>query len=181
MSRPCLRLGTAAWANSNGFSHVPFSALVMLVCVMTLVITLDVRAEEPLWSNEVRRIDPSKQNYERLPPRAPTVLPNARPTGSFRVRGFFRVRDSVSFIYRSKKYKLAGVEPVANSKVCLDKDGRKWACGIMARNTFEDLLTARDVFCAPTEEAEAWTYVKCGKEDLDVATDMIERGFAETK
>ncbi|MGJ8569300.1 MAG: hypothetical protein ACSHXI_01205 [Hoeflea sp.] len=76
---------------------------------------------------------------------------------------------------------MSGAEPVANSKICLDKQGRRWGCGIMARNTFEELLTSRGVSCVPTEEAEAWTYVKCGKESLDVATDMIERGFAETR
>lgn len=152
------------------------------LCAVALVlVSPGVRAEEVLWSNEVRRIDPSQQKYERLPPRAPTVLPNALPKGSFRVRGFFRLRDSVSFIYKNKSYKLSGAEPVANSKICLDKQGRRWGCGIMARNTFEELLTSRDVFCVPTEEAGAWTYVTCGKEGLDVATDMIERGFAETR
>lgn len=138
-------------------------------------------AEEPLWPNEVRRVDPALQDYERLPARPPTVLPNARPKGAFRVRGFFRVRDSVSFIYNKKNYRLAGARPVANSKICLDKAGRKWACGIMARNKLEELLTSSNVFCVPTEETDTWIFVKCGKDDLDIASDMIERGFAETK
>ncbi|MEQ8482584.1 MAG: hypothetical protein RIC18_18190 [Hoeflea sp.] len=135
-------------------------------------------AEEPLWSNEVRRIDPSQQTYERLPPKPPTVLPNARPKGSFRLRGFFRVRDSVSFVYKKKSYRLSGAEPVANSKICLDEQGRRWGCGIIARNSLVQLLKSRDVFCVPTREAEQWTYVDCGKDGLDVATDMIENGFA---
>lgn len=184
MSRHCRRPGTAACTSSNDHTALPGSALNFVVGLWAAALLLfapGVSAEELLWSNEVRRIDPSQQNYERLPPRAPAVLPNARPKGAFRVRGFFRVRDSVSFIYKNKKYKLSGAEPVANSKICLDKQGRRWGCGIMARNTFEELLTSRDVFCVPTEEAEAWTYVKCGKEGLDIATDMIERGFAETR
>tara|TARA_R110000850_G_scaffold239997_1_gene364688 strand:- start:553 stop:1044 length:492 start_codon:yes stop_codon:yes gene_type:complete len=160
----------------------PFLSLLAGLCAAAVMLVSPVvRAEELLWSNEVRRIDPSQQDYERLPPRAPTVLPNTRPKGAFRVRGFFRVRDSVSFIYRKKSYKLSGAEPVANSKICVDKQGRRWGCGIMARNRFEELLTSRDVFCVPTGEADAWVFVKCGKEGLDVAAEMIERGFAETR
>ena len=149
----------------------------MSICPVVLG-TPFAAAEEPLWSNEVRRIDPSQQNYERLPAKPPTILPNARPKGSFRVRGFFRVRDSVSFVYKKKSYRLAGAEPVPNSKICLDEVGRRWGCGIIARNSFEKLLKSTDVFCLPTEEAEEWTYVTCGKEGLDVATEMIARGFA---
>lgn len=180
MNRCCRRLETAACANSNGYSRVLRATfgLVMALCAAILVAVPVASAEEPLWSNEVRRIDPSQQSYERLPPKEPTVLPNARPKGSFRLRGFFRVRDSVSFIYRNKTYRLAGAEPVSNSKICFDEQSRRWGCGIIARNSFEQLLKSRDVFCAPTGEAEKWTYVECGKEGLDVAADMIERGFA---
>ena len=94
------------------------------------------------------------------------------------MRGFFRVRDSVSFVYKKKSYRLSGAEPVANSKICVDEEGRRWGCGIIARNSFEKLLKSTDVYCVPTEESEDWIYVTCGKEGLDVAADMIERGFA---
>jgi len=180
VSRHCRRPRTAACTSRDDRFSLRDSALSLFAAALVLV-SPDARAEEPLWSNEVRRIDPSQQNYERLPPKQPTVLPNARPKGSFRVRGFFRLRNSVSFIYKNKSYKLSGAEPVANSKICIDKQGRRWGCGIMARNRFEELLTSRDVFCVPVEETEAQTFVKCGKESFDVATDMIERGFAETK
>ena len=182
MSQHCRRPETAACTSSNGFSRLPGAVfgLIMALCAAVLVGVPVAGAEEPMWTNEVRRIDPSQQNYERLPPKEPTVLPNARPKGSFRLRGFFRVRDSVSFIYRNKTYRLSGAEPVANSKICLDEQGRRWGCGIIARNSLEQLLKSRDVFCAPTEEADKWTYVDCGKEGLDVASDMIERGFAVT-
>lgn len=183
MSQHYRRPGIAACTSHNGFPRLPGAVfgLVMAFCAAFLVAVPVAGAEEPLWSNEVRRIDPSQQDYERLPPRAPTILPNARPKGAFRVRGFFRVRDSVSFVYKNKSYKLSGAEPVANSKICLDKQGRRWGCGIVARNRFEELLTSRGIFCVPAEETEAQIFIKCGKEGFDVATDMIERGFAETK
>ncbi|MCY0096374.1 hypothetical protein [Hoeflea ulvae] len=159
MSRRCLRSGTV------------FAAAM-------LVLSQPAHADEVLWPSEVRRVDPSSQDYERLPPRPPTASPNARPAGSFRIRGFFRVRDSVSFTYNKKNYRLAGADPVANSKICLDRQGRRWGCGIIARTTFEELLSSAKVFCLPVEEADDWTAVKCGSETLDIATEMIARGFA---
>lgn len=182
MRLSCRRPGPAA-ISSNPCLRRSCPALVLAIAasVLVLVLSSPASAEEPLWPNEVRRIDPGLQNFERLPARPPTVLPNARPKGSFKIRGFFRVRDSVSFVYKKKNYRLAGTEPVANSKICLNDGGRKWACGIMARNKLEELLTSRDVFCVPTEETDTWIFVECGKEDLDIASDMIERGFAETR
>ena len=167
-------------ARNNAFSRLPGSVLGLSIAVWAGALTFfpGAYAEEPLWPSEVRRVDPSRQNYVRLPPRVQTALPNARPKGSFRVRGFFRVRDSVSFVHRDKSYRLSGAEPVANSKICLDNQGRRWGCGIIARNTLAELLKSRDVFCVPTVEEEEWTYVECGTEALDVAADMIERGFA---
>ena len=179
MSRCCRRPAAVACATGKGLSRLPGAILGLLLSICAAVVGVhEAAGEEPLWSNEVRRIDPSQQNFERLPPKSPTVLPNARPKGSFRVRGFFRVRDSVSFVYKKKSYRLSGAEPVANSKICVDEEGRRWGCGIIARNSFEKLLKSTDVYCVPTEESEDWIYVTCGKEGLDVATDMIERGFA---
>lgn len=152
--------------------------VVAWIAIFAMILAEFALADDVLWPTEIRRIDPGNQNYERLPPKLPTVVPNARPAGSFRIRGFFRVRNSASFIYNKRVYKLRDAEPIDNSKICLHEDGRQWGCGIMARNTFRELLTSKDVFCRPVEETEAWTFVRCGKEGFDVADKMIDCGFA---
>ena len=135
-------------------------------------------ADEVIWSNEVRRVDPSKQTYERLPAKPPTVLPDATPAGSFRIRGFVRIKDSTSFVYKKKTYTLSRADPIPNSKICFEKDGGRWNCGLKARTVFQQYLSAKDVLCVPVTTTDTSISVTCGSEELDVATKLIELGFA---
>jgi endonuclease YncB( thermonuclease family) len=150
----------------------------MALGVAALVCANSVRADDVLWPSEVRRVDPGRQDYERLPPKEPAALPNAKPVGWFRVRGFVRITDSASFVYNKKAYKLAGADPIANSKICLDKNGGRWNCGLKARNVFKQYLTDREVSCVPIETTDLLTSVECGSDAFDVATEMIRLGFA---
>lgn len=168
-----------AWPPGAEMTGKAASYLLLAGLVASWHQTAAVAADDaPLWTNDVKRVDPAKQDYERLPPRLPSPPERRSEPGTFRIKGFLRVRDSVTFIYAGKTYRLAGALPVPNSDLCLERDGSRWPCGIVARNALRSLLTSRRISCAPRQTEENWVVVRCGNDETDLASQMIALGYA---
>lgn len=135
-------------------------------------------ADEPLWTAGVRRVDRERQGLVRLPDRPQASLKAKAARGSFRVRGFFRIHDSVSFSFKGRHYRLAHVNPIPNAQICLHKDGTRWPCGLEARAALETLLVAIGTVCVQTATTTDLALVACRAGDHDIAALQVARGYA---
>lgn len=154
--------------------------MVLATAVSAAGVSLAATAEEPIWPNGIRRVDPAKQTYERLPSRASAQSASSQESGWFRPIGFFRVLDGTSFHYKGQRYRLAGVAPIPNGRICVRDDGTRWACGLAARNVLSRMIKANGVRCVPLAKRAQEVEVRCGNDAYDVAKGLIAYGFART-
>lgn len=151
----------------------------LVTLLATAGLSFAATADEAIWPSDVRRVDPAKQSYERLPSRAqaaPTA--SGQKPASFRPTGFFRVLDSTSFHYKGQRYRMAGITPVPNNKICVKDDGIRWACGLAARNELSKMIKASGVHCVPLAKGTDVVEVRCGDDVSDLAEQLVARGFA---
>lgn len=135
-------------------------------------------AEEALWPDAVRRVDRARQRFVRLPDRPQPAVKASAALGSFRVRGFFRVHDSVSFTFKGQHYRLANVDPIPNKQTCVAVNGARTPCGLEARTALEALLKAIGTVCVPTGTTTDAVLVACRAGNQDIATLQAAQGYA---
>ncbi len=78
--------------------------------------------------------------------------------------------DGTTLVQGQRKLKLHGVEGPSATQVCLDEQGRRWACGLQARAALHNVLTGGSLSCQPR--------VALGRGDLTVSCSM-RRSSAE--
>ena len=83
------------------------------------------QSEQPLWTTQPTRIDPSRQHFERIP--AKKVVRDSR--NWLVVPQRIRVIDSTSFTAGETTYRLANIRPVKSKRLCQAIEGGRWACG----------------------------------------------------
>lgn len=131
---------------------------ILLIQVMTKVSSpetahrarLDVTADS-LWTSEpVKVADASHQQFERLP--AP---PDPYPL-KFRADARWRALDSNRFSFNGAIYRVADLLPVERNRVCIDTQGRRFACGLNAFKALGNVVRGKFLECRilPGEDAE---------------------------
>jgi len=137
-------------------------------------------ADQPVWTDRPVRIDRDSQEFERIVPRAPAESQTEadRFTLRFTPRSHLIVLDSVSFTAAGTRYRLSELEPVASSKICRDKDGVRWACGLRARASLSGQLTAQAVRCAPEGKSGEFEMVECRHLGRDLGEAQVRAGHA---
>lgn len=154
------------------------TVLTVFAAVSAAGVALEATAEELIWPNDIRRVDPTKQTYERLPSRAPAPTIAGQESGSFRPVGFFRILDGTSFHYRGERYRLEGVAPIPNGRICVRDDGTRWACGLAARNELIRMIKALGIRCVPLAKGAMEVEVRCGNDAYDIASELVSQGLA---
>lgn len=128
--------------------------------------------DEPLWTSKPVKVDPSRQNLERLPPKAdPFPL-------KLRIGQSVVPVDSRSFVLDGRTFHFGGIQAIAPNSICAATDGSSWACGLRARLALRKLIAGRLVDCRilSTEGQEAT--VICVQNGRDVAALMVRSGNA---
>ncbi|TBW41014.1 hypothetical protein EYW49_02345 [Siculibacillus lacustris] len=101
---------------------------------------------------------------------------------AFRAQPPFDAIDSVLFDTLRQRLKLHGVVPVGRNEICLAEDGRRFACGLMARATLQNHIAGKEPTCERAflaEDARAeMLEVRCSVDGEDLALHMIRAGFA---
>ena len=123
---------------------------------------LDVRSDQG-WTSVPVRIDPSSQAYERLP-----VPPDPLPL-KFRAGSNVRTIDSASFELDGKRYRLEGARMIDRTKICTDKSGHRYSCGLRAFKALDNILRGAFVECAVVDSQHHLEFVKCSTNGQDVA------------
>lgn len=117
---------------------------------------------ELLWTTAPVRVDPRRQNYERIP--TPPDLCPLKMHADQRLR----VVSSNRFTFKGQEFRLAGVEEVDRNRVCIGADGRRYACGLNAFKALENRLRGRYVECRVVEEESPLRSVECRINGQDV-------------
>ncbi|UXS34437.1 thermonuclease family protein [Agrobacterium tumefaciens] len=117
---------------------------------------------EMLWTTSPVRVDPRRQNYERIP--TPPDLYPLKMHADQRLR----VVASNRFTFKGQEFRLAGVEEVDRNRVCAGSDGRRYACGLNAFKALENRLRGRYLECRVVEEGAAARSIECRINGQDV-------------
>jgi len=97
---------------------------------------------EGVWTSLPTRVDPESQTFQRLPT-PPDPFPLKLRAGST-----FKVLSSASFQIDGVDYKLVGAPALERNKVCVNSEGRKFACGLKAFKALDNALRGRSFECA---------------------------------
>ncbi|MFD1694374.1 hypothetical protein [Roseibium aestuarii] len=62
------------------------------------------------------------------------------------------VIDSTRFRVKDRYYRVPGLVPVAPRRICTDRDGARWACGLASRVALRTLVAGRHLACLPGPE-----------------------------
>lgn len=118
-------------------------------------VKLDVRAES-LWTNApVKVANAQHQQFERLP-----VTPDPYPL-KFRADGRWRALDNYRFSFNGVSYRIAELEPIERSRVCIDKQGRRFACGLNAFKALGNIVRGKFLECRVLSDEEAEKIAEC--------------------
>jgi endonuclease YncB( thermonuclease family) len=93
--------------------------------------------------------------------------------------GVPRVVDGDTVIIGDTRIRLEGIDAPETDQFCLDADGKKWTCGISARNALDKHVAGRSVVCADKgRDRYGRTLAVCsiGAEDLNAW--MVQEGLA---
>ena len=93
--------------------------------------------------------------------------------------GVPRVVDGDTIIVGGMKVRLEGIDAPETDQLCLDAEGKKWTCGISARDRLQQHIAGQSVSCT-TEGQDRYgrmlAVCRLGAEDLNAW--MVREGLA---
>ena len=91
-----------------------------------------------------------------------------------------RLLDSATFVdANGAVLKVAGVDGMSFTQVCVAPDGARWACGSRARTALNRLLADQALACEPRGETIAGVRpVECDVAGVDMSVWLVRQGFA---
>lgn len=94
-------------------------------------------------------------------------------------------RDGTTLMQGARQLKFHGIEGPRASEVCLDEEGKRWACGLQARAALHNLLAGGSLTCTPQLALGSGNVsVSCLVKNTvdgsakDVAQALVGRGWA---
>lgn len=103
-----------------------------------------------LWTREPMRVSPAL-NLPRVAPRPP----RDPFTELLSVPRTLVVIDSTRFRVKDRFYRVPGLVAVEPRRICKDRDGARWACGLASRVALRTLVAGRHLACLPGPEDSA--------------------------
>ncbi|MFK0383768.1 thermonuclease family protein [Rhizobium sp. RM] len=117
---------------------------------------------EMVWTTAPVRVNVETQNFERIP-----TPPDPFPL-KMHADQSFRVTSNNGFVFKEQEYRLDGVETVERNKVCLDLEGRRFACGLNAFKKLENRIRGKYLECRVVGQVEQVSLVECQINGQDV-------------
>ncbi len=118
-------------------------------------VKLDVSAEG-LWTNVPMKVaNAQHQAFERLP-----VPPDPYPF-KFRADGRWRALENNRFSFNGVSYRVADLNPVERGRVCIDTQGRRFACGLNAFKALGNIVRGKFLECRVLASEDAEKTAEC--------------------
>ena len=130
-------------------------------------------------------VDPVKIQ-DRLPIIAAALADqDAGPSQRIVLTAPFASLDGTTLMHEGRHIRLAGIEGPSATETCLDREGRRWSCGLQARAALHNMLAGQSLNCRPVSADEINTVVAdCrlgpagGEPDRDLAAALVLAGWA---
>lgn len=152
---------------------------------IALVAILAVAASAPafLLFQPNRRPNPEQPvaNAGPVPPtpKADIRVVAAPPATRYVLQPPFDVEDALTFgPEKAARTRLVDLEGPQAESVCLDKDGRPWACGLAARAALYNAIRLRPIECEPVRLTAGLQLSRCSSDKGDLGRQMVAQGFA---
>lgn len=133
---------------------------------------------DPIWTTAPVRVDPMKQNYERLPDRVPEPSIDSLFPLKFPRSLHYRVEDSVTFAVGGEKYRIAGLDPIEPRKICRAVTGSRWSCGVKSKVALGRLLRSKLLLCRSIGKVKDATAIECVRNQEDLGAVIAVSGHA---
>lgn len=153
-------------------------SIASILCHGTAAATSDVDA--PLWPQEIRRVAPGEQPYERVPAMPSGDTAESDYTLRLEPDATVRVSDSTGFVHEGVRYRLAATEPLPGNRICVSDNGTRWACGLRGRSLLRLLIVGKRLRCRPGEPGDEEVVVTCLSGSTDIAARIVAQGLALT-
>ena len=103
----------------------------------------------------------------------------AAPAAASDISGIARVIDGDTLAIGDQHIRLDGIDAPETHQICLDAGGRRWTCGIAARDGLAALIGGRSVSCMPRgRDRYGRTLAECSAGGVDLNEAMARRGWA---
>ncbi len=122
---------------------------------------------EGLWTQVPVSVDVARQGFERLKAAPQPAQRSVFPLTLLPARGL-RVLDNARFLSDGVTYRIADVAIIDRSRICLDPQGKRYACGLKALKALDNAIRGKRLNCRVARALETMTVVDCmvGRQDL---------------
>lgn len=156
------------------FVSISFWAGALYLAALLFSPMSDASAEDSIWTTKPVRVDPARQNYERLSDRVMGLDGGERVSLPVRIE----MHDSTSFSANAVEYVLADLQPIAANRLCQAESGARWPCGLQARIFASNLLRSRSLTCKVQRSPDKVALSGCRDTRINIALELVSNGHA---
>jgi endonuclease YncB( thermonuclease family) len=147
---------------------------IFVIVVLLLAISTVSIADDGTWTSKPVRVDPTKQNYERLP--GLTMGLEGADSISFPLR--IEMHDSASFAANGIEYRLKELKAVAADRLCRSETGARWPCGAQASIFVSNLFRGKTLICKVEPTPSYVVLSGCRTTLIRIPQEIVAQGFA---
>jgi endonuclease YncB( thermonuclease family) len=101
------------------------------------------------------------------------------PAAADPVFGRVLVTDGDTIVIRDVRIRLEGIDAPETDQICLDRDERRYPCGVKAREALQELIGDRAVTCVGDEiDQYGRRIMTCSAAGRDINAAMVDAGWA---
>lgn len=149
-----------------------FRALVFIA--VTFTFCCPALAQDTIWTNKPVRVDPSQQDFQRLP----NLVLGLEGGESISFPTRIDMRDSARFAAAGVEYALAGLKGIAPGRLCTSETGARWPCGTQASVFVSNLFRGRTLVCKVERSVTLVMLSGCRTTQMRIPFEIVAQGFA---
>ena len=147
---------------------------IVYVSVFLRLASGSVAAEDTIWTSKPVRVDPAKQNFERLPRLVLGLEGGESITFPFRLD----MNDSASFTADGVTYRLKDLKAIAPDRLCQTDTGARWPCGKQSAIFVANMFRGKTFVCKVERSAQRIELSGCRTTRMDIPREIVTQGFA---
>ncbi|MET3614932.1 endonuclease YncB(thermonuclease family) [Rhizobium aquaticum] len=148
--------------------------LIVSAALWLFVLTSSALAQDAVWTSKPVRVEPSRQNFERLP----TLMLGVEGGVSISFPLRIDMQDSTSFAANGVNYQIKDLIPVASSRLCQTQAGVRWSCGKQASIFVGNLFRGKTLACKVERKADHIALSGCRDLRMEISKEIVAQGFA---
>jgi endonuclease YncB( thermonuclease family) len=146
-----------------------------IVCVAVLLCLASwaAAADDAIWTSKPVRVDPAKQNFERLP----RLVLGLEGGESITFPSRLDMNDSASFTAGGVTYRIKDIKAIAPNRLCQSDTGARWPCGKQSAIFAANLFRGKTFVCKVERLAQWIELSGCRTARMDIPREIVAQGF----